>query len=151
MNAVPGDLLGVDADLDRGDVAHPVLVPQARRPRLTDVLPLRVEVPGDEQHEVGLTIPIPGWTLDITNFRTSANNYFDHDVLGSSNIFFPLILARARIYGWETTLRSHKLFGVAQFHLAYSHQHAEAAGAATGGLTDFTAPDAGFFFLFLTA
>jgi outer membrane receptor protein involved in Fe transport len=108
-------------------------------------LPLRGE--RDEQHEVGLTIPIPGWTLDITNFRTSANNYFDHDALGSSNIFFPLTLARARIYGWETTVRSHKLFGVAQFHLAYSHQHAEAAGAVTGGLTDFTAPDAGFFFL----
>jgi len=108
-------------------------------------LPLRGE--RDEQHEFGLTIPISGWTLDITNFRTSASNYFDHDVLGNSNIFFPLTIARARIYGWESTLRSRKLFGVAQFHVAYSHQHAEAAGAVTGGLTDFEAPDEGFFFL----
>jgi outer membrane cobalamin receptor len=44
-------------------------------------LPLRGE--RDEQHEVGLTIPVSQWTLDVTNFRTSANNYFDHDALGA--------------------------------------------------------------------
>lgn len=108
-------------------------------------LPLRGE--RDEQREFGLTIPLAGWTFDITNFRTAAKNFFDHNVLGSSNIFFPLTIERARIHGWEATANSPRIAGRAQFHLAYSHQYAEGAGAVTGGLTDFTPPDAGYFFL----
>jgi outer membrane receptor protein involved in Fe transport len=108
-------------------------------------LPLRGE--RDEQHEFGLAIPLAGWTFDVSNFRTGARNFFDHDVLGNSNIFFPLTIDRARIHGWEVTANSPRIAGRAQFHAAYSHQYAEGAGAVTGGLTDFTPPDEGFFFL----
>jgi outer membrane receptor protein involved in Fe transport len=108
-------------------------------------LPLHGE--RDEQREFGLTIPFQGWTFDVTNFRTSARNFFDHDVLGNSNIFFPLTIDRARIHGWETTATSPRIAGRAQFHLAYSHQYAQGAGAITGGLTDFAPPAAGYFFL----
>ena len=108
-------------------------------------LPLRGE--RDEQHEFGLTIPLAGWVFDVSNFRTGASNFFDHDVLGNSNIFFPLTIDRARIRGWEATANSPRIAGRAQFHAAYSHQYAEGAGAVTGGLTDFTPPDQGYFFL----
>ena len=108
-------------------------------------LPLHGE--RDEQREFGLTIPLAGWTFDVANFRTAANNFFDHDVLGNSNIFFPLTIDRARIRGWEATANSPRIAGRAQFHLAYSHQYAEGAGAVTGGLTNFSPPDQGYFFL----
>ena len=88
----------------------------------------------DEQREFGLSIPFSGWTFDVSNFRTGARNFFDHDVLGNSNIFFPLTLERARIRGWEATASSPRLGGLASWHLAYSHQHAEWNGGITGGL-----------------
>ena len=109
-------------------------------------LPLRGEK--DEQHEFGLTVPFRGWTFDVDNFTTAARNYFDHDALGNSNIFFPLTIARARIRGWEGNIRSPRLFQRAQLHLAYSHQYAEGRGGVTGGLTDFQPPENGdYFFL----
>jgi outer membrane receptor for ferrienterochelin and colicin len=108
-------------------------------------LPLHGE--RDEQHEFGVTIPFAGWAFDLSNFRTGARNFFDHDVLGNSNIFFPLTIDRARIRGSEATINSPLLFHRTQFHAAYSHQYAEGAGAVTGGLTDFTPPDVGYFFL----
>jgi len=108
-------------------------------------LPLHGE--RDEQREFGLTIPLAGWTFDIANFRTAAKNFFDHDVLGNSNIFFPLTIDRARMHGWEATANSPRIAGRAQFHFAYSHQYAEGAGAVTGGLTNFSPPDQGYFFL----
>ncbi len=101
----------------------------------------------DEQREFGLTIPLAGWTFDLANFRTAAKNFFDHDVLGNSNIFFPLTIDRARIHGWEATANSPRIAGRAQLHLAYSHQYVEGAGAVTGGLTDFSPPDQGYFLL----
>ena len=91
-------------------------------------LPLHGE--RDEQHEFGLTIPFRGWTLDVANFRTGAKNFFDHDVLGNSNIFFPLTIERARIRGWEANVNSPRIAGRANFHLAYSHQYA--AGVRRG-------------------
>jgi len=106
-------------------------------------IPLRGE--RDEQHEIGLTIPARGWLAEITNFRTGAKNFFDHDVLGNSNIFFPLTLERARIRGWEASLRSPRLFGRASTRLVYSHQFVEAQGGVSGGLTDFEPPqEAGY-------
>jgi outer membrane receptor protein involved in Fe transport len=108
-------------------------------------LPLRGE--RDEQHEFGLTIPLAGWVFNVSNFRTGAKNFFDHDVLGNSNIFFPLPIDRARIRGWEAAAASPRIAGRAQFHAVYSHQYAEGAGGVTGGLTDFTPPDEGYFFL----
>jgi outer membrane receptor protein involved in Fe transport len=98
-------------------------------------LPIRGE--RDEQREFGLTVPFGRWTLDVSNFRTAAQNFFDHDPLGNSNVFFPLTLEHARIRGWETTLNSPRIGGRTQFHLAYSHQYAEWSGRITGGLTDF--------------
>jgi outer membrane receptor protein involved in Fe transport len=94
--------------------------------------PLRGE--RDEQREFGLAIPFQGWTFDVSNFRTGAHNFFDHDALGNSNVFFPLTLQHARIRGWEATAKSPQIGGRAQFHLVYSHQHAEWSGDVTGGL-----------------
>ena len=108
-------------------------------------LPLHGE--RDEQREFGLTIPLAGWTLAVDNFRTGARNFFDHDVLGNSNIFFPLTIDRARVRGWEVTINSPRLVGLAQWHLAYSHQYAQGRGAITGGLTDFAPPGPDYFFL----
>ena len=108
-------------------------------------LPLRGE--RDQENEFGLTIPLRGWSFDVDHFHSSATNYFDHDVLGNSNIFFPVTLAAARIYGWEASARSPQLARALQWHLAYSRQHAEGRGGVTGGLTYFSPSEAGYYFL----
>ncbi len=110
-----------------------------------DFLPLRGE--RDEQEEMGLAVPLKSWVLDASFFRTRARNFFDHDVLGNSNIFFPLTIDTARIRGGELTVRSPRILRRAQIHLAYSHQFAEGRGGVSGGLTDFTPPGPDFFFL----
>ncbi|MCU1271990.1 MAG: TonB-dependent receptor [Acidobacteriaceae bacterium] len=97
----------------------------------------------DEEHQFGVTIPYRGWTLDADTFRTSAANFFDHNNIGESNLFFPITIERAVIRGWEATLRSPRIANRAQIHLAYSNQIAEAGGAITGGLTDFSVLDFG--------
>lgn len=107
-------------------------------------LPLRGE--RDEEYEFGFAVPVRDWDLDFSYFHTAARNFFDHDVLGNSNIFFPLTIDHARIRGFEATVKSPKLMKYAQFHLAYSHQFAQGEGAVTGGLTDFS-PPIGLFFL----
>ena len=88
----------------------------------------------DEQREFGLTIPLRGWTLDFSNFQTHARNFFDHDVLGNSNIFLPLTIERARIHGWESTLHSPRIKKRVDVYLTYSNQMAEGGGVITGGL-----------------
>lgn len=88
----------------------------------------------DEQHEVGVAIPLLGWVIDLSNFRTAARNFFDHDALGNSNVFFPVTLAHARIRGAEAMLTSPRLADRAQVHVVYSHQYAQWAGNVTGGL-----------------
>ena len=109
-------------------------------------LPLRGEK--DEQHEVGLSIPFHGARLEVTEFRTAARNFFDHDPLGNSNIFFPLTIARARIHGWEVMVRSRQWAHRARLHLAFSRQWVQGRGGITGGLTDFEEPDdAGYYYL----
>jgi outer membrane receptor protein involved in Fe transport len=100
----------------------------------------------DEEHQFGLTIPLRGWVLDADNFKTRAKNFFDHNSVGNSNIFFPLTIDGALIRGWELTLRSPQLWRRAQLHLAYSNQIAEGRGAVTGGLTNFS-PPSGYFLL----
>jgi outer membrane receptor protein involved in Fe transport len=97
----------------------------------------------DEEHQFGVMIPYRGWVLDADTFRTSAHNFFDHDVIGESNLFFPLTIEHAVINGWEVTLRSPRIAHRGQIHLAYSNQLAKAGGAITGGLTDFSALDFG--------
>lgn len=108
-------------------------------------LPLHGE--RDQQYEFGLAVPLQGWVLDATYFHTAARNFFDHDVLGNSSIFFPLTIDRARIHGFEATAKSPKLMKHAQFHLVYSHQFVQGKGGITGGLTDFTPPEGGLYFL----
>ncbi|MBV8052104.1 MAG: TonB-dependent receptor [Acidobacteriaceae bacterium] len=92
----------------------------------------------DEEHQFGVAIPFRGWVLDADNFRTNARNFFDHNNIGDSSIFFPITVSRAVIRGWELTLRSPRFAHRAQIHLAYSNQIAEASGTITGGLTDFS-------------
>ncbi len=91
----------------------------------------------DEEYQFGVNIPFHGWVLDADTFHTRASNFFDHDVVGESNLFFPLTIEGARISGWEMTLRSPRIAHRAQMHLAYSNQVAWAGGAITGGLTSF--------------
>lgn len=102
-------------------------------------IPLRGE--RDEEHQFGVTIPFRGWILDASNFRTRVNNFFDHEVIGNSNLFFPLTIEEALIRGWELTLRSPRIAHRAQLHLAYSNQIIQGGGAITGGLTDFSTLD----------
>ncbi len=99
-------------------------------------LPLHGE--RDEEHQFGVTIPVHGWTIDADNFKTLVHNFFDHNNIGESNLFFPLTIERGVIQGWELTLRSPMIAHRAQLHLAYSNQLAQGAGAITGGLTDFS-------------
>ena len=94
----------------------------------------------DEESQVGLAIPLRGWTLDADHFHTKSRNYFDHDALGNSSLFLPLTVQGARIDGWEVTLRSPMLLRRGQMHLAYSSQRAEGWGDVTGGLTSFDGP-----------
>ena len=88
----------------------------------------------DEEYQFGVTIPYQGWSLDTDTFRTRANNFFDHNNLGESNVFIPVTLTEALIRGWEVTLRSPRLWRRAQVHLAFSNQIAESRGNITGGL-----------------
>ena len=108
-------------------------------------LPLRGEK--DEQHEFGLTIPLRGWSAEFSEFTTHARNFFDHDALGNSNIFFPLTIARARIHGWEASVQSPQLARRARLHLAYSRQWVQGRGGVTGGLTDFSPAGKDWFYL----
>ena len=88
----------------------------------------------DEEYQFGLTIPYKGWNIDADTFRTRADNFFDHNNLGESNVFIPVTLTEALIRGWELTLKSPRLWKRAQLHLAYSNQIGESRGAITGGL-----------------
>ncbi len=108
-------------------------------------LPLHGE--RDEQHEIGITIPLHDWTADFAYFRTGAHNFFDHDVIGNSNIFLPLTVQSARIRGYETTVKSPRMFGHYHAHLAFSNQQAEGFGGVTGGLLSFAPPKTGGFYL----
>jgi outer membrane receptor protein involved in Fe transport len=88
----------------------------------------------DIQHDIGLSVPISGWSLDVDNFHTSARNFLDHDVIGDSGIFIPLTDLGAIISGTEVTLRSPRLFHVAQWRVAYSNQIGQGIGPISGGL-----------------
>jgi outer membrane cobalamin receptor len=101
---------------------------------------IRLNGERDEERQFGVTIPFHGWTLDADNFKTNATNFFDHNNIGESNLFFPITIARATIRGWELTLRSPRIAHRGQIHLAYSNQIAEGALPITGGLTNFAPP-----------
>ena len=109
------------------------------------VIPLKGE--RDQEYQVGLLIPLRGWTVDLNSFHQRAVNYFDHNSIGNSNVFFPLSIAGARIAGWEVAARAPRLFRRADFSLVYARQSVEGQGAVTGGLTDFSPPASGYFLL----
>jgi outer membrane cobalamin receptor len=109
-------------------------------------VPLRGE--RDEEHQFGVTIPFKGWVLDADNFLTRATNFFDHNSLNNSNVFFPVTVQGARINGWELTLRSPRLRNRAQVYLTYSNQLALGRGCIGGGLIgDCPVPPPGYFTL----
>ena len=91
----------------------------------------------DEEHQFGVTIPYRGWVLDADNFKTRANNFFDHGCIGSG-LCLPLTIEKASVQGWELTLRSPRIAHRGQMHLAYSNQIAFGGGAINGGFTDGT-------------
>ena len=108
-------------------------------------LPLQGE--RDIQQEYGITIPVRNWVSSFTYFHTSVRNFFDHDVIGNSNIFLPLTIQGAIIEGEEVTMRSPLLLNHYHAHLVYSHQIAQGVGSVTGGLTDFSPPSGETFYL----
>jgi hypothetical protein len=107
-------------------------------------LPLRGE--RDEEYQVGLTIPVHGWTIDVDHFHTEARNFFDHNPIGNSNVFLPITINGALIQGNELSIRSPRFWSVGQAHITYSNQTADGLGGINGGLTDFN-PRAGSFAL----
>ncbi len=111
-------------------LSGPVL--QAANGQNLSLIPLHGE--RDEEHQFGLTIPFRGWTLDADNFLTRAENFFDHNNLNNSDLFFPLTIQGVRINGWELTVRSPRLRNRAQLYLTYSNQLALSFGCITGGL-----------------
>jgi len=92
----------------------------------------------DEEHQFGVTIPFRGWTIDADNFLTRAKNFFDHNSVNNSDVFFPVTIQGARINGWELTVRSPRIANRAQAYLTYSNQLALGYGNINGGLTDFS-------------
>jgi len=92
----------------------------------------------DEEAQVGVTIPLWGWTIDADTFRNHVRNFFDHNNFNNSNIFFPVTIQGALIQAWELTLRSPRLYKRGQVYLTYSNQVALGCGAINGGLTDFS-------------
>jgi len=95
----------------------------------------------DEEHQFGVTIPFRGWTLDADNFLTRSRNFFDHNNLNNSDVFFPITIQGARINGWELTLHSPRIRNRAQVYLTYSNQLALGFGDINGGLTNFSFGD----------
>jgi hypothetical protein len=100
---------------------------------------LPVQGERDEEHQFGATIPYRGWVLDADNFQTNAHNFFDHSCIGSG-LCLPITVDRAKVQGWELTLRSPRIAHRGQIHLAYSNQIAEGKLPITGGLTNFSPP-----------
>jgi len=88
----------------------------------------------DKEYQLGVSIPFHGWVLEEDTFQTRARNWLDHNNIGESNIFWPITWTAALIQGWETTLRSPRLWHRAQVHLAYANQIAQATSPITGGV-----------------
>jgi len=88
----------------------------------------------DEESQFGVTIPWRGWALEADTFRNRVKNFFDHNNIAESNLFLPVTIQRALVRAWELTLRSPRIGGRAQLHVAYSNQIIEGGGLVTGGL-----------------
>ena len=98
----------------------------------------------DIQNDIGLTVPLRGWTIDVDNYHTNARNFLDHDEVGNSDIFIPLTDVAALISGTEISLRSPELWGHVQLRIAYANAIGKGLGPITGGLIEF-APNSYFY------
>lgn len=107
-------------------------------------LPLHGE--RDNEWQAGITVPLSGWTLDVDHFRTRAQNFFDHNPIGNSDVFLPITVSGALITASELTVRSPRFLSRLRLHLAWSNQTADGRGTITGGLTNF-APPTGYYAL----
>jgi outer membrane receptor protein involved in Fe transport len=99
----------------------------------------------DIQRDIGLTIPIRGWMMDVDNYHTNARNFLDHDEVGNSDIFIPLTELAALISGTEVSLRSPELWGRVQWRVAYANAIGKGLGPITGGLIEDA--DTSYFYL----
>lgn len=109
------------------------------------ILPLRGE--RNEEKQVGVTVPFRGWWVDAVHYHTRVKNFLDHDVFGSSNIFFPVTIDRARIRGLDISVISPSIAKRLRINMIYALARVEGEGGITGGLTDFSPPANGSFFL----
>ena len=107
-------------------------------------LPLRGE--RDREWQFGVTVPLRGWSIDVDHFRTRAQNFFDHNPIGNSDVFLPITITGALISATELSVRSPRFWSGERFHLAWSNQSADGTGTITGGLTNF-APPTGYYAL----
>ena len=108
-------------------------------------LPLKGE--RDRQYEFGLSIPLGAWGIDLARFDTDAHNFSDHDVLGNSNITFPLSIDKVHSRGSEVVVHSPRIAHRGHMHLAYSNMIVQGIGAVTGGMTNFAPPANQWFFI----
>ena len=107
-------------------------------------------VPGERDNivELGLGIPVHGWTIDVNGFYNKTKNLVDHEVLGNSNLLFPLTIDNGRVRAFESTLRSPLIAHRLRMHYALSWMEAQGRGEITGGLTNFKPPaNNAYFFL----
>ena len=110
----------------------------------TGFLPLRGE--RDTERQLGITIPLRGWSVQGDYFVTDSKNFFDHNPIGNSDIFFPLTDEGAIVKAYELTVRSPPFWHHGRAHLAFSNQTADGFGGISGGLTNF-APGSGHYAL----
>lgn len=98
----------------------------------------------DIQHDIGLTVALRGWTMDVDTYHTNARNFLDHDEVGNSDIFVPLTDVAALISGTEISLRSPELWNHVQLRIAYANAIGKGLGPITGGLIEY-APTSYFY------
>ena len=110
----------------------------------TGFLPLRGE--RDTERQFGITIPVDGWSIEADYFVNEARNFFDHNAIGNSDVFFPLTDKGALIKAYELAVRSPPFWRYGQAHLAFSNQTADGFGGTSGGLTNFS-PGVGYYAL----
>lgn len=111
----------------------------------SEFLPLPGE--RDTERQVGVTIPVHGWSVEADYFVTQSTNFFDHNPIGNSEIYLPLTGQGALIEGRELTVRSPPDWRYGQVHLAYSNQTADAFGTLTGGLISLPNGNGGYYAL----
>ncbi len=67
-----------------------------------------------------------GWAFDVNDYHQRAQNYFDHNAIGNSDVFFPLTIDGARLYGWEVDASVRRsLLQRGEVYLSYAYAHAE--------------------------